>query len=69
MNTNTTTITAPDITCNGCANSIKKALNNLEGISQVEVDVKTKQVTVKHDEKASPDEIAATLDKAGFSTV
>lgn len=68
-NTKTTTVTAPEIVCGGCANSISKALSSLDGIAQVNVDVKTKQVTVKHDETVSPEEIAITLDKAGFSVI
>lgn len=41
-NQTTTTVTAPEIVCGGCAGSIKKALGNLEGVSAVEVDVPTK---------------------------
>lgn len=62
----TTVLTAPDITCNGCANSIKKALGNVEGVSQIAVDVNTKKVTVEHDDNASREKIVAALDKAGF---
>lgn len=63
----TTTITAPEIVCGGCAGSIKKALGNVAGISNVEVDVATKKVTVKHGESVSPETIADALDRAGFS--
>lgn len=69
MNTKTTTLTAPEITCGGCANSIKKALGNLEGVSQVEVDVPTKKVSVKHDDKTTREEISAALECSGFSTI
>lgn len=62
----TTVLTAPDITCNNCANSIKKALGNVEGVSQIAVDVNTKKVTVEHDDNASREKIVAALDKAGF---
>ncbi len=63
----TTTVTAPDIVCGGCASSIKKALGNLLGVAQVDVDVATKTVKVEHSEAASRDEIIAALDRAGFS--
>ncbi|MBA4125091.1 MAG: heavy-metal-associated domain-containing protein [Acidobacteria bacterium] len=63
----TTTVTAPDIVCGGCASSIKKALGNLSGVAQVDVDVATKTVKVEHSEAASRDEIIAALDRAGFS--
>ncbi len=65
--TQTTTVTAPEIVCGGCASSIKKALGNVEGVSEVDVDVATKKVTVKHGEIVSRGEIVAALDDAGYS--
>ena len=62
----TTTVTAPDIECDGCANAIKKTLGTVAGVSQVTVDVAAKTITVAHDEKATRAVIAAALDKAGF---
>ena len=65
--TKTTTVTAPEIVCGGCASSIKKALGNVEGVSQVDVDVATKKVTVNHDEQVSRERIVDALDRAGYS--
>lgn len=64
-----TTVTAPEIVCGGCAGSIKKALGSVEGVSDVEVDVATKKVTVKHNENVSRDQISDALDRAGYSAV
>ena len=64
----TTTLKAPEIVCDGCANSIKNALSKLAGVSQTEVDVESKIVTVKHNENASRQDIIAALDRAGFET-
>lgn len=63
----TTTVTAPEIVCGGCANSIKKAFGNVEGVSAVEVDVPSKKVTVNHSPQVSRDEIVEVLDRAGYS--
>ena len=63
----TTTVTAPEIVCGGCAGSIKKALGNVEGVKDVEVDVATKKVTVNHDETVSRENIVNALDRAGYS--
>lgn len=63
----TTTVTAPEIVCGGCASSIKKALGNVPGVSEVEVDVATKKVTVKHEENVSQANIVDALDSAGYS--
>lgn len=68
-NNQTTTVTAPEIVCGGCASSIKKALGNLEGVCEVEVDVPTKQVKVEHSESVSREEIVNALDRAGYSAV
>ena len=64
----TTTLKAPEITCGGCANSIKNALSKLEGVSQTDVDIESKIVTVKHNENASREDIIEALDRAGFET-
>lgn len=66
-NSKTTTVTAPEIVCGGCASSIKKALGNVVGVSEVEVDVANKKVTVKHGESVSRETIADALDRAGYS--
>ena len=63
---NTTKLTAPDIVCGGCASAIKKALGNVEGVSNVDINIDTKAVTVKHQSNVSREKIVETLDKAGF---
>lgn len=60
-------VTAPEIVCGGCASSIKKALGNLAGVSEVDVDVGTKKVTVKHGENVKREVIIDALDRAGYS--
>lgn len=63
----TTNLSAPDISCGGCANAIQRALSGLPGISDVAVDVANKTVTVQHDaQTASKDAIVGALDRAGF---
>ena len=66
MTMKTTSFSVTDIMCGGCANAVQKALGNTQGVSQVNVDVAAKTVTVTHDEKATPQAIALTLDRAGF---
>ncbi len=66
-NINTTELTAPDIVCGGCANAIKNALGNVEGVQSVEVDVERKTVRVEHEiEKAPRESVVAVIEKAGF---
>ncbi len=66
-NNQTTTVSAPEIVCGGCANSIKKAFGGVEGVSGVEVDVAGKKVTVNHSAEVSREKIVEVLDRAGYS--
>ena len=66
METQITTLKAPEIVCDGCANSIKNALSKLDGVSNTDVNIESKLVTVKHNKNASREELIAALDKAGF---
>ncbi len=62
----TTTVTAPDIHCDGCASSIKRALGRVPGVETVDVDIETKAVTVNHEPTVTRETIVDKLDKAGF---
>ncbi|MEO5860453.1 MAG: heavy-metal-associated domain-containing protein [Pyrinomonadaceae bacterium] len=61
-----TTVTAPDIVCGGCANAINNAFGRVDGVSNVDVDVETKEVKVDHESSISREDIVKVLDKAGF---
>lgn len=64
--TTQTELSVPDITCGGCANGIKKALGNVQQVNEVDVNINTKIVTVKHDENLTRNEIIEVLDGVGF---
>jgi len=66
MSKERTTATAPDIVCGGCANAIKNAFGRVDGVSNVEVDVATKQVSVDHESSITRDDIIRVLEDAGF---
>ena len=65
-NQTTTTVTAPDIVCGGCAGAIKNALGKVEGVSSVVVDVDAKRVSVEHGGDISREQVIDVLDRAGF---
>ena len=60
---------APDISCGGCANAIKRSLGSVAGVQTVEVDIPEKNVTVQYDDtQVSDSDLRARLDKAGYPT-
>src|SRR5208283_2511162 len=61
-----TRFTAPDISCEGCAGTIKKALGAIPGVSSVGVDVATKVVTIDHGEGVPRAAIDASLKGIGY---
>lgn len=61
-----TTISVPTIRCGGCAESISTALNQIDGVKAVDVDVPAKAVTVEHAPHIARESLEMALDKAGF---
>jgi copper chaperone CopZ len=56
-----------EIECEGCANSIQRALGKLEGVQSVEVDIEGKNVTVQYAAaQTSEAAIRERLEQAGF---
>lgn len=54
-----------NIKCGGCANTIRKKMTEIEGVSAAEVDVPNGLVNVEADESLRPAVVAALL-KAGY---
>jgi copper chaperone len=61
-----TTFSAPDISCGGCANAIRRAVGAISGVADVAVDVTAKTVTVQHDAAVGEADLLQTLNRAGF---
>ncbi len=65
--TSSLTRTAPDISCEHCANAISGALSAIDGVASVVVDVAEKRVDVKYDAaSASAEQIDAALEEEGY---
>jgi len=55
------------ITCERCVDTIKKAVEILDGIFSVDVDIEKKQVLVEFDEKmAKPKDLVDKIEGVGF---
>jgi copper chaperone CopZ len=61
-----TTFNAPGISCQGCANTIEKALGTIPDVSRVSVDVAKKTVTVSHGDRVGRETLEDALVRAGY---
>jgi copper chaperone len=63
-----TTLVAPDISCEHCQHAIEGAVGKMEGVSSVNVDIPTKSVHINYDpQKVTLDKIEAVLDEEGYT--
>ena len=61
------TLNVEGMTCDHCVQTIKEAVNNLVGISRVEVDLENKQVAVEYDKAlVKLDSITDKIVEIGF---
>jgi len=51
------------MTCDGCANAVKRILIKVDGVSNVETNVETKKVIVTADGNATPEAMLEKLQK------
>jgi copper ion binding protein len=65
-----TEIKISGMSCEHCVARVEKSLENLEGVEEVQVDIKTEKATVKYDpEKLKIAELDAAVEKAGYNVV
>jgi copper chaperone len=63
-----TTLVAPDISCEHCQHAIEGAVGKMEGVKQVKVDIPTKTVQVEYDPKlVTLAKIEAVMDDVGYA--
>ena len=64
----TTTLVAPDISCEHCQHAIEGALGELAGVKTVKVDIPTKTVNLTYDpQKVTMAKIEEVLDDTGYT--
>ncbi len=60
-------VVAPDVSCQHCAMTIKRALGRMRGVQSVEVDVPSKKVIVDYDSAVTDaTAIEAALSEEGY---
>lgn len=61
------TFVVPNIGCNGCVNTIKSEVSDIEGVRSVEGVVDTKTVTVEFDNPTTWNAIVETLKELDYA--
>jgi copper chaperone len=64
-----TTYTVTGMTCAHCASSVTEELSEIEGVTDVSVDVPTGAVTVSSTVELAKDDVAAAVTEAGYQLV
>ncbi len=63
---NTVTYTIPQISCKHCTRTITMELSEIEGVTKVDADVQTKQVTITFEEPATEEIIKQLLGEINY---
>ena len=66
MSTTTRTYRVTGMTCGHCVRSVTQEVGALPGVTSVEVELATGEVTVQSDRPLTEDEMVAALDEAGY---
>ena len=61
------TINVEGMQCNHCKMSVEKALNSLEGVKKVEVNLENKTAIIESDKEIDDDKIKNAIEEAGFT--
>ena len=63
-----TTLVAPDISCEHCQHGIEETLGKLDGVSTVKVDIPRKTIHINYDsQKVTLATLEETLDDIGYT--
>lgn len=63
----TASFKSEDIHCQTCASRVKAALDKVEGVQMVTVNVPEQTVSIEFDQPASEDSLRFAMDEAGFT--
>ncbi|MDP9471838.1 MAG: heavy-metal-associated domain-containing protein [Chloroflexota bacterium] len=56
----------PDVSCDHCVRAITEELTKLSGVTEVDVNLESKLVTVRHDDSVSDEQIREGIAEAGY---
>ena len=61
--------TVLDMTCSGCASTVRKAVSQVPGVQAVTIDLSQNQVRVDASETVTTDQIVQAINAAGYIEV
>jgi len=61
-----TIIKIEGMSCENCVKHVKEALNEVEGVSSVDVSLENKNAVIEHSEKAGIEKLRAAVEEAGY---
>ncbi len=56
----------PDVSCDHCVRAITEELTKLSGVTEVDVNLESRLVTVRHDDSVSDEQIREGIADAGY---
>ena len=62
----TTCIEIEGMSCEGCVASTQRALQSVDGVRAVNVDLAAGQATVEHDDRVTPEALVTAVTDAGY---
>jgi copper chaperone len=65
----TSTFQVEGMSCGHCVNSVQSEVSTIEGVTAVDVDLATGQVTVTSDTPIDPDAVSVAVEEAGYEVV
>ena len=65
----TTRFSVPEISCDHCKSTIVNTLSTVDDVELVEVNIETKDVTLKSSEEIDLDLVKSLLDEQGYTVV
>jgi copper chaperone CopZ len=65
----TSTYKVKGVTCGHCVQAVTSELQNIEGVTEVAVDLETGDVTVTSDSALKAEAVRSAVDEAGFELV
>ena len=65
----TITFSVPGMTCGYCKEAVTTELSKISGVTEVEVDLDTKSVSVTSTSDVAWSDLVAAVDEAGFEAV